>query len=121
MKQLFILFFITFSIIVVAQTDDPKATIAGLSGGLITKKELLSQENLVPNSKDIVIIEFTMSYPIGDDDVVELLSNSDKITKEMKDHIDGLKTGSELSFENIKAKKGNSTIILEAINLKIKE
>ena len=62
-----------------------------------------------------------MSYPIGEDDFVELASNSDKITSEMKDNINKVKAGTDITFENIKAKRGDKILIIEAIVLKIKE
>jgi hypothetical protein len=113
------LLFFTFS--ANPQTPDPKATVAGHSEGSVTKAELTSQEKLIPGSNDIVILSFTMSYPIGEDDIVELISNSDKITSEMKDNINKVKPGTDITFENIKAKRGDKTLILEAIVLKIKE
>jgi len=104
-----------------AQTSDPKVSIGGISEGSISKEELLKQEKLVPGSNDIIIVSFTMSYTLGEDDFVELTGNSDKLTREMKDHISKLKPGTELSFENIKAKRGDKILILESIVLKVKE
>lgn len=111
--------FSTFSIN--SQTPDPKASIGGISEGSISKAELLKQEKLIPGSNDITIISFTMSYPLGEDDFVELASNSDKLTREMKDHISKLKPDTEISFENIKAKRGDKILILESIILKVKD
>lgn len=113
------LFFV--ALITNAQTPDPKASIAGHSEGTVSKAELLSQDKLIPGSNDIEIISFTMSYPIGEDDFVELASNSDKLTSEMKDNINKVKAGTDITFENIKAKRGDKILIIEAIVLKIKE
>jgi hypothetical protein len=113
------LFFISISSF--AQTPDPKVSVAGHSDGSVTKAELVSQEKLIPGSNDIIIISFTMSYPIGEDDFVELASNSDKLTSEMKENIKKVKVGTDITFENIKAKRGDKTLILEAIIIKIKE
>lgn len=109
------------SLSTIAQAPDPKATIAGRSEGIVTKAELVAQEKLAAVGNDIVIVSFTMSYPIGEDDFVELTSNSDKLTGEMKDNINKVKPGTDISFENIKAKRGDKTLILEAVVLKIKE
>jgi hypothetical protein len=104
-----------------SQSDDPKVLINDINRGSITRNDLIYQEKIVCSAKDIIILGFTMSYPIGEDDFVELVSASDKLTQEMKDHVKDLKPGTEISFENIKAKKGDKTIILEAITLKIRE
>lgn len=117
---LFLCIFI-FTLSANPQTPDPKATVAGHSEGSVTKAELIAQDKLIPGSSDIVILNFTMSYPIGEDDFVELASNSDKITSEMKDNINKVKAGTDITFENIKAKRGDKILIIEAIVLKIKE
>ena len=118
---LFLLLLVKVSNPLFAQSDDPKVQINGISQGTITINDLVNQEKLICNNKNLVIIGFTMSYPIGEDDFVELVSTSDKLTQEMKDNIKTIKPGTEISFENIKAKKADKTIIIEAITLKIRE
>lgn len=104
-----------------SQNNDPKISIAGKSEGIILKTELLASGKLIPSSKDIMIVSFSISYPIGEDDLVELFSTSDTLTREMKDHILKLKPGTDLTIENIKAKRDEKTLILEAITLKVME
>jgi hypothetical protein len=103
------------------QETDPKATIGGLSEGSISKIELAKVEKIIPSQNDIVIISFTMSYNVGEDDIVELVSTSSSLTTEMKDNIKQLKAGTEISFENIKAKRGLTVLILESVTLKLKD
>jgi hypothetical protein len=102
-----------------AQTDDPKASIAGLYKGSIKRADLLAVERIIPSTQNMVIVGFTISYPTGDDDLDELVSKSDKITPEMKENFGKLKAGTEISFENIKAKMADKTIILESVVLKL--
>jgi len=117
---LFLFIFLKVSNTLSAQ-EDPKISINGISYGSISINDLVNQEKIICKDKNIKIYGFTMSYPIGEDDFVELISPSDSLTKEMKDNIKNLKPGTEVSFENIKAKKADKTIILEAITLKIRE
>jgi hypothetical protein len=107
--------------IVFSQEIDPKVLVAGRSEGSIKKTELLADVRITPSSNDIAIISFTMSYPKGEDDFEELTSKSDKLTDEMKEHIVKLNPGTKLSFENIKAKRGDKTLILESVDLVIEE
>jgi hypothetical protein len=106
---------------ILGQAVDPGASVSGRTEGFITKADLQKTEKLVPNSPDIVIMGFTLSYPIPGDDVEEWVSKSDQLTSEMKEKIALLKAGTIVSFENIKAKKEGKTLILESINLEIKE
>jgi hypothetical protein len=104
-----------------SQPIDPKVLIAGHSEGSVKKAELLTDIHITPSDKDIAIISFTMSYPKGDDDFEELSSKSDLLTDEMKEHIKKLKAGTKLTFENIKAKRGDKTLILESVDLVVEE
>ena len=124
MKQLFLKVFLALSFVLIAlnlaaQTDDPAATIGGFKNGSIKRADLIAVEKILPNNSNIIIVSFTMSYPIGNDDLVELVSKSDKITQEMKDSFKKVKAGTEISFENIKAKRDDKTIILESVILKL--
>jgi hypothetical protein len=118
-KVIVFLFLIGTSV-VNAQQPDPSASIAGKTEGKITIEELLSVERLIPNSPDLQIVSFTMSYFITEDDFKEFESDNDMLIPEMKDEIKKLKPGIILSFENIMAKRGNEIIILQAINLEVK-
>jgi hypothetical protein len=104
-----------------SQTVDTKVLIAGHSEGSVKKAELLGDIRITPISNDIAIISFTLSYPKGDDDFEELSSKSNSLTDEMKEHIKKLKAGTKLTFENIKAKMGDKTLILESIDLVVEE
>lgn len=110
-----------FSSELFSQTNDPKVSIAGKSEGSISKTELLAKGKLIPSNNDIMIVSFSISYPISEDDIVELYSASDTLTQEMKDHILKLKPGTNLTIENTKAKRGDKILILEAITLNIME
>ena len=116
-----LIFLFTGYVSVFSQPVDPKANVLGLTEGSIKKTELLTLEKITTNTKDITIVSFTLSYPIGVDDFAELMSTSDKLTDEMREDIKHLKIGTEVTFENIKAKRGDKTLILESITLKIKE
>lgn len=102
-----------------SQPADPKVTIGGVSEGKITKTDILKVTKLDVSPENIAIISFTMSYLVGNDDYVELVSNSDKLTSEMIESLKQIKVGTEVSFENIKAKIEDKTIILESVTLKI--
>ncbi len=111
---------IFYGLALYAQPQDPKAKLAGHSEGIITKSEILSVEKLIPTQPDIIILSFTLSYSKGDD-IIELISKSDNLTLEMKDHIKQIQAGTEISFENIKAKQGDKILLLESVNLKLKD
>lgn len=117
--SLMLLMTFLISVQVYGQPADPKVTIAGRSDGQITISDLLAAEKIIPNMKDLVILGFILSYDKGDD-IIELESKSDKLSQEMKDNIKLLPAGTEISFENIKAKQGEKTLILESIILKLR-
>ena len=119
LKVFFALLFVSIALNLLAQSEDPTATVGGFKNGTIKRADLLAVEKIKPNNSTIVIISFTISYPVGTDDLVELVSKSDKITQEMKDNFQKIKAGTEISFENIKAKMADKTIILESVILKL--
>jgi hypothetical protein len=119
MKSILILTLFTFSFNLIGQDPDPKATVGSYTSGTIKRSDLLAVEKILPNKSKLVIVNFTISYPIGDDDLVELVSKTDAITKEMKDDFKKVKAGTEISFENIKGKMADKTVILESVVLKV--
>ena len=118
-KTICILLFFIFSFNLNAQDEDPKATVGGFKSGSVKRTELLAVDKVVSNNSSITVVSFTISYPISDDDLVELVSKSDAVTQEMKDHFKKVKAGTEVSFENIKAKMADKTVILESVVLKV--
>jgi hypothetical protein len=119
LKVFLVLLLVPVTLNLFAQTEDPSATVGGLKNGSVKRADLMAVEKIVPNSSTIAIVSFTISYPVGTDDLIELVSKSDKITQEMKDHFKTVKSGTEISFENIKAKMADKTVILESVILKL--
>jgi hypothetical protein len=102
------------------QQTDPKASISGKNNGEISVAEIIKAERLQPNQPDLKIVIFSFSFET-DDDVIEILCNSDVISPEIIEQLKKLKTGSKISFENIKAKHtSGNTIIMEALVFIIK-
>ena len=124
MKQLVLKVLLAFSFVLIAynltaQTDDPSATVGGFKNGSIKRADLLAVEKIIPNNSNIIIVSFTISYADENDFLIEVASKNDKITEEMKENFKKVKTGTEISFENIKAKMVDKTIILESVILKL--
>jgi hypothetical protein len=94
----------------------PIATICGVYSGMIARDTLTKAESLICSEKNYEIISFTM-FRISD----ELNSKSNLLSEEMKKCIGEMRSGSKLSFLDIKAKSPEGRVIsLPPIILKIK-
>lgn len=121
MKKLFIYLLLLCNVPVLfsQQNNDPYASVAGKHDGTISIDELLSASKVESSQTDVQIVFFSVSYAASEDDIVEIISKSDQITPEMKELFAKLTPGKEINFENIKAKRGDKTVILESLVLKI--
>jgi hypothetical protein len=103
----------------VKQIQQPLATIAGLSDGVISKNALLKADSLVCSDNKLRIISFTLTIN-HNDNLIEVQGKSNLLSADMKKYINNMLSGNKLYFENIKAKlPDGSTRTLSSINLKI--
>ena len=79
------------------------ATIAGMSGGETTVKQLLSDSVLTMKEPGMMVTSFRMSAYIKDKDPVEAKSSSANLTSSMRDAISNSTPGTKIYFEYIKA------------------
>ncbi len=106
---------------------DPVAKVAGKIGGEITRGELQAQSIVSAELPDFLfdlkfdVVKFNVYTTDRAGFVQEASSNNNRITKEQKDIIRGLKRNQKVYFEEIKVKKpGGIVVDVPSINLKIK-
>jgi len=105
-------------------TDKPVATIAGKTGGVITKKELLNADKIEvvsPENSNITykVKSFVLTASVGSD-LIEKSINSDNITEGMKNICRIQEQLGKVYFEDIKAEGSDGTIIdLETIKFEV--
>ncbi|HLG35757.1 MAG TPA: GldM family protein [Bacteroidia bacterium] len=89
------------------------ATLAGMSGGEVTVKQLLSDSVLTMKEPGMMVTSFRMSAYIKDRDPVEVESSSANLTSSMRGAISNSTPGTKIYFEYIKAKdaKGDTRAI----------
>ncbi|MFO7829106.1 MAG: GldM family protein [Bacteroidales bacterium] len=93
----------------VKAVTDPVARVAEMSGGRISKNELLAQDEVqafMPNfdfDLEFRVVAFSVSAAGKDNNYISAESESDKITDEQKAIMNSLALGSRVNFENIRA------------------
>jgi gliding motility-associated protein GldM len=106
---------------------DPKAKIAGKTGGPINKAILAAQNGVIPVLEDFefegvnyTIKSFSFTRAGKGRDPLDLVSNSVNITSEMKAGITNSRIGDKIYFENIKAVGPDGTLrSLSSVNFVI--
>lgn len=78
------------------------------NGATISKSELVTAGKITLNTSAKKVNYFMMRY-MNSLQPIELVSNSENLTPEMKTAINGLKTGSEVQFNKISCKPTNNT------------
>lgn len=100
------------------------ASIAGKSGGPITKSELQAATELQLDNDAYEIIGFNLNCLTeidGRSDLVELASESNAFTPEMIELFGKVNAGDKLYVERITALKGSKEVELEALEFTIQE
>jgi hypothetical protein len=113
--------FVMMSATHTASAQKLKATLAGMSGGEITAKQL-SSDSVLTTESGCVIISFHLTlYGKYQNSPKEFDGNSARITEEMRKAISYSRTGTKIYFEYIKAinEKGD-TLMVEPMAFVIK-
>lgn len=100
------------------------ASIAGKSGGPITKSELQAATELQLDNEAYEIIGFKLSCLTdvdGRSEIVELASESNAFTPEMIELFGKINAGDKMYVEGITALKGSKEVELEALEFTIQE
>jgi hypothetical protein len=91
----------------IKNVPDPTPLIAGKSGGLIKKEELINAKAIIPMMMNMDfqlyfnVKEFDMTT-LHNSDTLSLKSNNNRLTDEMINVIEDLNSGDKIYFENIK-------------------
>jgi len=80
----------------------PTATVAGKSGGVISKDTLINAGKLECSDPGFVIKSFTLTIEVPPD-LVSITSKTPEFTEIMKGYLAGAKAGQKIFFEDIKA------------------
>ena len=82
---------------------DLKSTIAGLSGGEISKDLLLKDAELLCSDPKFKVVAFNLSLSRYGD-VIDFSGTGNRLSGEMKEALKTIKVGSKISFEKIVGK-----------------
>ncbi len=101
-------------------STDLKASIAGLSGGNISKDIILNSSEILCSNPAFEIISFTLSVS-KDNDIIDFYGTGKNLTVQMKDLIKGMSNGNKIIIEKISAKTESGKVTdLPAIVLVLK-
>lgn len=84
-------------------SSDLKATIAGISGGEISKDLLLKDAELLCSDPKFKVVSFNLSLSRYGD-VIDFSGTGNRLSEEMKEAIKTIKVGSKISIEKIVGK-----------------
>ena len=121
--SIFVVILLVFSLTLAAQkatSNEPKAIIAGISGGDISKDLLLKTGEISCTDPKFKVISFTLSLS-KTNDIIEFNGSGNKLNGVMNDAIKGIGLGNKVIIEKISAKNESGKVIdLAAIILVLK-
>ncbi|MBK5286276.1 MAG: hypothetical protein JJE25_12825 [Bacteroidia bacterium] len=96
----------------VANAQTLKATIAGMGGKEITSRQLAGDSILAVTEPCYMVTSFRMSAYLKDKKPIEIESNSERLTDQMREAILSLPSGTKVYFEYIKATNVRGAILM---------
>ncbi len=108
----FLVILFVFNLNLAAQKNsntELKATIAGISGGDISRDLLLKTPEILCTDPKFEVVTFTLSFS-KDNDIIDFYCTGKNLTLQMKDVIKGMNPGNKIIIEKISAKNESGKV-----------